>query len=140
MSTPIPFDCLALDLGKGIHKFNTDTLKVFLTNTAPNVIIGLYSDNSGHPGTLLTQGTIQWVYQYGGWHATDVSPVSVTANQAYWIALLAPENGGTIKFRDRDDNGYTSESSDESDLTALPSTWTTGQVWSTSSASAYASR
>lgn len=116
------------------------TAYIDTTNTAPNVIIGLYSDDSGHPGTLLTQGTLQWVYQNSGWHSTDVPPVTIVANQPYWIALLAPHDGGLIKFRDRDDSAYTSETSAESELLALPATWTTGVVWSTSSASAYASR
>ncbi|XYH93768.1 hypothetical protein ACMHYB_38820 [Sorangium sp. So ce1128] len=116
------------------------TLYIDDSNTAVNVVVGLYTDNGGHPGTLLTQGTIQYVYDFPGWHAVEVPPVSIVAGQAYWIAILGPEGGGTPRFRDREEGAYTSESSAESNLSALPATWTTGPIWSTSSASAYAAR
>jgi len=37
MPTFVKFDCFTQDLGRKVHNLNADTIKVMLTNTAPNV-------------------------------------------------------------------------------------------------------
>jgi len=53
MAAFVPFDCFALDLGKGIHNFETDTLKIYLSNVAPNVALDTVY---GAPADLATGG------------------------------------------------------------------------------------
>jgi hypothetical protein len=36
MGAAAKFDCFVQDLGRGLHDLNSDTLKILLTNTAPN--------------------------------------------------------------------------------------------------------
>jgi hypothetical protein len=101
------------------------SLRVYLDagSTAGSVVVGLYTNNAGHPGTLLTSGTI--AAPVAGQNSVTVSGASVTAGQTYWIAVLGPT--GTIKFRDRGAVGAgSSETSQQTTLTTLPATWTTG--------------
>ncbi|NUR76463.1 MAG: Ig-like domain-containing protein [Thermoleophilia bacterium] len=101
-------------------------LRVYLDagSTASSVVVGLYSNNAGHPGALLTSGTIS-APAAGQNNTVTVSGASVTAGQTYWIAVLGPS--GTIKFRDRGAVGAgSSETSQQATLTSLPATWTTG--------------
>ena len=57
-----------------------------------------------------------------------VPPVQVTQGTRYWIALLGLN--GQIQFRDSTGNCH-SETSQQSDLTSLPGTWSTGSQWDT---------
>jgi hypothetical protein len=102
-------------------------------NTATNVIVGLYDNN----GQLLTKGTISNPVA-GKWNVVGVSSASITSGGKYWIAVLSPVNKGTLQFRDR--SGGTSYSSSQSNLSALPQTWSNGRSWSTTGISAYASQ
>jgi hypothetical protein len=105
-------------------------LRVFLDagSTAGSVVIGLYSNAAGHPGTLLASGTITTPVA-GQNNEVTVSAATVAAGQTYWIAVLAPS--GTIKFRDRGAVGAgSSETSTQTTLTALPAAWATGSSFS----------
>ncbi len=70
----------------------------------PGLEVGLYSDNTGHPGSLLTQGTINTPVNWA-WNAVPVPPVALTINTKYWIAVLSPTGAGKIKLLYRDSNG-----------------------------------
>jgi hypothetical protein len=101
-------------------------LRVFLDagSTAGSVVVGLYSNNAGHPGARLALGTIA-APTAGQNNSVTVSTAAVTAGQTYWIAVLGPS--GTIMFRDRGAVGAgSSETSQQTALTSLPATWTTG--------------
>jgi hypothetical protein len=101
-------------------------LRVFLDtgSTAGRVIVGLYSNNAGHPGTLLTSGTITAPAAAQS-NEVAVSAASVTAGQTYWLAVLGTT--GTVRFRDRAGVGAGSaEASQQTTLTALPATWASG--------------
>ncbi len=113
-------------------------LYVDSSSTATSVDVGIYSAKSGDPNTLLTQGTITGL-QAGSWNYVDLPAVSVTAGQRYWIALLAPQGAGQIRFRDRGPGGSISENSAQTNLTALPSTWSPGTTWMSGPLSAYGS-
>jgi hypothetical protein len=111
-------------------------LNVFLDalNGARTVVVGLYSSNSGHPGTLLTQGTITAPVA-AAWNSVAVPPVTINSGSTYWIAIMGL-NGG-IQFRDRASGPCSSETSQQTTLSALPVGWTSGASWSACPASAY---
>jgi hypothetical protein len=113
-------------------------LYVDSASTASQVVLGIYSDRNGHPGSLLQQATISNVMA-GSWnYITLPSTVAVTAGQRYWIAVLGPSGGGTIRFRDTAGGG-TSQTSSQHKLTGLPATWSTGKSWASTPLSAYGS-
>jgi hypothetical protein len=93
-------------------------------STATSLIAGIYSDNSGHPGSRRAQGILS-APGSGVWNTVPLTQVRVTAGTKYWIAILSPN--GVLKFRDG--GGFTgglSETSAKITLTTLPSTWTSG--------------
>ena len=113
------------------------TVYVDTGSTATSLTAGLYTDNAGHPGTLLGQGTLN-APASGAWNDISVPGLPVTAGASYWITLLSPS--GTINFRDRCCGaGTPSESSSQRTLTTLPSSWTTGKTYKDGPLSAYGS-
>ncbi len=116
------------------------SLAVYLdsSNAASGVVLGLYEDASGHPGSLLTHGSISRTA--AGWNTVSVPAAQVSAGARYWLALLAPAGGTAVSFRDvTAGGGSPAESSSQPDLTALPSTWSSGATWANAPASLYAS-
>ncbi|MGZ4411105.1 MAG: galactose oxidase-like domain-containing protein [Gaiellaceae bacterium] len=108
------------------------------SSTATKISVGLYTDNAGHPGTLLGQGTISSPTG-AAWNDVAVSAAAVVSGTKYWIALLGPNGSGTLHFRDRCCGGGTgAETSSQTTLTALPATWTPGTHYSDGPASTYA--
>lgn len=93
-------------------------------STAPKIVTGLYSDQNGHPGTRLAQGTLTSPTA-SAWNNVPLPTTSVAAGSKYWIAILSPS--GVLKFRDNVDSAaQPSETSAQTTLTSLPSTWKTG--------------
>lgn len=84
MATFVPFNCFALDVGKGIHKFNVDVLKVYLTNVAPALTNTVY----GTPADLPTAG---------GYTAGGLTIGSNTWAQLAGLASLTP-GVGSVSF------------------------------------------
>lgn len=106
-------------------------------SAAGTVSVGLYSDSGGHPGTLLAQGTITHPVA-GGWNTVLVAPTHLSSGTAYWLSLLAPAGTGTIAFRDSASGGNPAETSVETNLRQLPTSWSSGAAFSNSPASIYA--
>jgi hypothetical protein len=106
------------------------------TSKSTSVIVGLYSDSSGQPGSLLTQGTITSPTA-GSWNTVSVPAASITSGTPYWISVLAPSGMGTVAFRDVS-NGTISENSSQANLASLPATWSPGAKYHNSPMSAYA--
>jgi hypothetical protein len=107
------------------------------TNQASQVVVGLYTDNNGKPGTLLGQTTITTPVN-GTWNtATLPTGVSITSGTNYWLAVLGPKSQGTIGFRDKASGGVGSHTSSQSNLTSLPATWSDGTSYATSSVSGF---
>jgi hypothetical protein len=98
-------------------------LKVNPGFTATALKLGLYTNTASgnHPATLLTSGSATPV---AGWMDIPVSAASVTSGTNYWIAVLGV--GGVIQFRDGSSSSGRAEGSLQTNLTALPSTWSTG--------------
>jgi hypothetical protein len=115
------------------------TFYVDATSTATSVAVGLYTDTSGHPGTLLTQGTIAAPHA-GAWGMVGVPSTTVTAGTTYWVAVLSPNGAGTVKFRNRCcGGGSPAESSSSVALSGLPATWTSGAPYRDGPLSAFGS-
>jgi hypothetical protein len=104
-------------------------------NTAGTMVVGIYSDANGHPGTLLTKGTRSGLIA-GTWNTVAIPAASLTAGQTYWVGLLG--TAGTLQFRGGSAAGCRSEGSKSSTLSTLPTTWATGATWGTCPPSAYA--
>jgi hypothetical protein len=108
------------------------------TNAATTVILGLYSDSAGKPGTLMTQGTITNPTK-AAWNKVTVTNANVTSGTKYWIAAVSPAGSGTLRFRDVATGGPASAST-QTNLTALPATWSAGGNYANSPMSAYAAQ
>jgi RHS repeat-associated protein len=106
------------------------------SSASTKIYVGLYADAGGHPGSLLTQGSITQ-FALGTWNSVTLNPVSVSSGTTYWIAILGA-TGGEPYFRDRNTTACHSQTSSKSNLTSLPNTWSTGQTWNTCYISAYA--
>jgi hypothetical protein len=115
---------------------NSLSLYVASGGSAPSIVVGLYTNVSGHPGTLLRSATIDSPVA-GAWNTVDVSPVTVEAGSIYWLAALAPS--GKLALRDLASGGDPAQESRSSSLSALPSSWTSGKALENSPASFYAS-
>jgi hypothetical protein len=112
------------------------SLYVNLGSSAPVVDVGLYSNVSGHAGTLLASAMISSPTA-GAWNAVGISPLTVSSETVYWLAALAPS--GTLALRDVARGGASSQNSASTSLTELPSAWSSGASWPNSPASLYAS-
>ena len=104
-------------------------------NSARTLFAGLYADNGGHPGSLLAAGSVSYPSR-GAWDTVTLRSTSVSAGSTYCVAVLG--RYGTLFFRDRTGGPCNSETSAQLGLSALPSSWTSGQQWNTCPISAYA--
>jgi hypothetical protein len=102
-------------------------------NLASQVAIGIYADNNGHPGTLLTQTSLTSPV-VSAWNSVALPQLNLAAGTNYWIAILG--TNGTIRFRDKSSSGN-SETSFQTNLSALPATWQTGTTYLDDTLSAY---
>src|SRR5262245_60047098 len=60
----------------------TLTLYVDSSSTVRQINAGVYSDNAGHPGTLLTQGSITTISP-AAWNTINVAALSITSGTKY---------------------------------------------------------
>jgi hypothetical protein len=107
---------------------------------ASTVAVGIYGDNGGHPGSLLTSARATLPIS-GDWNSIRVPPVRVAHGEPYWIAVLSPTGSGQIAYRDRCCGGKgtdVSETSLETSLESLPTSWSSGKRWPDGPLSAYA--
>ena len=137
------FNSAGLAEGFQTTSANTGTatqLSVYVdsTSTATTLTAGLYTDSGGHPGLLLSQGTLSAPVA-GAWNDVSVPSTGVTSGAKYWIVFLSPNGAGTLRFRDRCcSGGAAAETSSQTALSILPAVWTTGAHYSDGPASGYA--
>ncbi|MGC2321672.1 MAG: hypothetical protein WA463_03480 [Terriglobales bacterium] len=115
------------------------SMAVFLdrSSTGQQLVVGLYADNNGHPGSLLVQAsTVQ--PSPGSWNKLPVTPTNVVQGTRYWIAVIG-SGSGAIRFHDSNRGFCNSETSAQNGLTSLPPSWTTGGRWATCRVSAFGS-
>lgn len=110
----------------GCGKLGSLAIYLDSSSTASKLVVGLYADSNGHPGALLAQGS-STTLSAGAWNTIAVPLISVTQGTRYWIGILGTQSG-IAKFRDRK-GGCSSETSSAANLTALPLSWATGQIW-----------
>lgn len=115
--------------------FNSINIYLNSNNASTNLIVGLYTNSGNNPGTLLTQGS-STALTGNAWNSITVPAVSVTAGTPYWVSVLS--TAGVPRFRDRSSGPCTSQTSSQTNLTSLPTTWSTGQSYNTCPLSAYA--
>lgn len=127
----VAFSTSALDCGT-VGRFS-----VYLDakSSANKLVVGLYSDEGGHPGTLLTQGVMINPVA-GTWNTVPVTPRSVTKGEVYWIALLGGQSG-TVYYHTRA-GSCAAETSAQSGLLSLPPAWFTGEIVGACPVAAYA--
>jgi hypothetical protein len=113
-------------------------LNVYLDagSTATRAIAGVYADASGRPGALLASKALDNP-RAGAWNAFSLPAISITAGARYWIAVLAPSGAGGLQFRDIASGGGLTVTSSQTNLSALPTAWSTGQTYANSPMSAY---
>jgi hypothetical protein len=131
----IPGTANAFQLTAAAGTLNTLAIYLDRTNTATTVVLGVYSDNGGTPGTLLTQGTII-APTNGAWNRVAVPPITLVAGRSYWLVVLAPQGGGTVQFWDKAIGGAAIVSN-QTTLTSLPTSWQSGQRYPGSPPTAY---
>jgi hypothetical protein len=117
-------------------------LRIFVDagNTATTLRAGLYAHNAttNRPGALLASGSLTGLTT-GQFNTVPVSAANVTAGTTYWIAILGPAGGGTLRFRDRAAVGAAnSVVSSATTLTALPATWSSGAAFTDGALSGWA--
>jgi sugar phosphate isomerase/epimerase len=89
---------------------------------------GLYTDDGGHPGTLLAQGSRGSLTKQG-WNTVSIPPVAVAKGQKYWTAVQG--FGGVLRIRTNSGGAGTgnSETGKTIGSTELPASWTTDVVY-----------
>lgn len=112
------------------------SLSIYLdaTSTTTRLVAGIYSNGGGRPGALIAQGAITSP-RAGAWNNVVVPAADIVAGRVYWIAILGT-NQGVIRFRDTV-GSCRAETSAQSSLNNLPSTWTSGQQYTTCPVSGY---
>lgn len=103
-------------------------------NTATTLMVGVYNDNAGRPGSLIASGSSN-ALQSGAWNDVSLSGTQVTSGSQYWIALLG--SGGTLRYRDTPGGISASYISASRSLTSLPASYLAGTEYNVSPASAY---
>jgi hypothetical protein len=109
-----------------------DRLNLFLEDgtAAKRVVVGLYADENGRPGQLLTTSEDEDVQATGTWSTYMFPSIEVEKDTRYWIAVLGVD--GTLELRDEccGAKGWEpSETSSQRSLRQLPQTWTRGGVY-----------
>jgi hypothetical protein len=103
-------------------------------SAAGTLIAGLYSADSGHPGTLLSTGSTP-APRAGTWATLSLTPAQLVAGRRYWLAILG--EGGKLRYRDRSRGPCPSVTSADRSLDALPASWSTARAYSDCPVSAY---
>jgi hypothetical protein len=114
----------------------TGSIAVYVdsSNGAKKLYAGLYTNNNGHPGSLVVSGALSTVAS-GAWNSVPVPSVAISSGRTYWLAVLG--TGGSLQFRDRTGGPCVSENSAQSGLSSLAATWKTGPQYGTCPISAY---
>jgi hypothetical protein len=103
-------------------------------SAAGTLIAGLYSADSGRPGTLLSTGSTP-APRAGTWATVSLAPAQLVVGRRYWLAILG--EGGKLRYRDRSRGPCPSVTSADRRLDALPALWSTAKAYSDCPVSAY---
>jgi hypothetical protein len=67
-------------------------------NKARTVVVGVYSDARGQPGSLLSVGALSSP-RARAWNRISLTPVHLVTGARYWLAIFA--QGGALRYRSR---------------------------------------
>ena len=123
--------------GTGCGNLTSLSLFVDAGSSSTKFIIGLYSDNAGHPGTLLTTSAPVTPVP-GQWNTVPVTSTPIAIGTKYWIAEVGVTSG-ILRFRDTQ-GGCASETHRPGNLASLPAAWVTDITFPTCPVSGYGSR
>jgi hypothetical protein len=94
-------------------------------NTARVVVVGLYDDADGRPGSLRSTGSVS-APRRRSWATVPLAPIRLTAARTYWLTILGED--GTLRFRDRQHGRCRSDKSAQASFSRLPALWRRGRV------------
>jgi hypothetical protein len=116
---------------------NATGASVFIDSdsTATGIVVGLYSDSGGAPGTLLGQGSRSSPISEG-WNTLSFPGLSISVGTRYWLAILG--TGGRLKFRDDSTDGSCQQSVTSDATSVIPPSFG-ASWWDTCNVSAYLS-
>jgi hypothetical protein len=118
-----------------------ERLEVYVdeSSAAKEIVAGVYTDDGGRPGRLLSSGRLASPVA-GTWSTVVLPTTDVTAGTPYWLALLGPEDTGVLRFRDLvDGSGGPTQISEQTALEELPPTWRPGRSYANAPASLHLS-
>jgi hypothetical protein len=109
--------------------YTLTNIQVYLdaSSTATGLSMAIYTSTAdGHPYALWGSTGVL-AAQADAWSSASMWPLSLSAGQSYWIAILG--TGGTVNLRGQTGTGTSvTETSASSTLTSLPNAWTAGSV------------
>jgi hypothetical protein len=86
------------------------------SSTAQGILVGLYADSSGSPGSLLATATIS--SPAAGWNTANfASSPAITSGTSYWLGVLGTGTG-QVAVRDRLNGSCSAK------INAAPNNWT----------------
>ncbi|MBV9598533.1 MAG: hypothetical protein JOZ87_16935 [Chloroflexi bacterium] len=103
-------------------------------SAAPALRVALYSDQTGAPGAILSQGTASGLSP--GWTSVTIPPVPLLRSTRYWIGVLSPLGPGALNVR-QSTSGGSSLSSTQTSLAAFPQPFGSGVPGARSPLAAY---
>jgi hypothetical protein len=105
----------------------TDLARLYLDSggTASAVVVGVYNNAGGRPGSLLSEGSGSSL-RGRAWNTVAITPTRLIAGRAYWLAVLGV--GGTLRYLGSADKPCLRATSTRADLRGLPGHWRTGGV------------
>ncbi|MGR9108006.1 MAG: LamG-like jellyroll fold domain-containing protein [Gammaproteobacteria bacterium] len=99
------------------------SVQIYLASgtSATKIAAGIYRDNGGHPGILISQSQLSDL-KLDQWNSVPVPEATVIGEKFYWIAVLGIN--GQIAFLDQAGSGTgIMERSSSRNLTRLASSW-----------------
>jgi hypothetical protein len=104
----------------------TGTAQIYIasSNAASIVIVGIYSNASNQPGSLLSVGSLVSPTA-GAWNSVALTSSSIASGQSYWLAILG--EGGTLRYSASLRGLCASATSAQTNLGGLPATWSSGR-------------
>jgi hypothetical protein len=105
---------------------------------AGRLLVGLYSNRDGGPGSRLAMGSLAKP-KAGAWSRVAVSPTPVQAGKMYWVAVMG--KGGGLYFRSKPSGNCAADGARRIKRagSSLPASWAGGPEWKACAMSAYVS-
>ena len=101
---------------------------------ARRVVVGIYASSHGHPGGLLSAGSLSSP-RAGAWNLVHIASVQVTAGARYWVAMLGKR--GSVAVRQRPSASCHGVKMNHHGMSRMPSSWLASSRWAGCKMSAY---